>query len=65
VEPGALPCHIAGPAAQPDPQSGPELLAFLERCRGNVSAAARLAGIDRSTFYRRLHRAGLMDRRQG
>ncbi|QFG36218.1 transcriptional regulator of acetoin/glycerol metabolism [Paracoccus pantotrophus] len=65
VEPGDLPCHIAGPAAQPDPQSGPELLAFLERCRGNVSAAARLAGIDRSTFYRRLHRAGLMDRRQG
>jgi DNA-binding NtrC family response regulator len=30
---------------------------LLERCGGNVSAAAREAGVDRKTFYLMLHRA--------
>ncbi|REG44537.1 sigma-54-dependent Fis family transcriptional regulator (plasmid) [Paracoccus versutus] len=65
VQPDDLPAHIAAAAGQPDRQSEHELLECLRQCRGNLSAAARLAGVDRSTFYRRLHRAGLMDRRQG
>ncbi|MFD2442145.1 helix-turn-helix domain-containing protein [Paracoccus kondratievae] len=32
---------------------------LIAECDGNISAAARLAGVDRSTIYRRMRRLGL------
>ncbi|HRO10811.1 sigma-54-dependent Fis family transcriptional regulator [Amaricoccus sp.] len=59
VEPDDLPREIASPAPRTDRAGERALVQLLRQCEGNVSAAARMAGIDRSTFYRRLHRAGI------
>ncbi|PON19400.1 hypothetical protein C2W62_02805 [Candidatus Entotheonella serta] len=37
----------------------PRLLAALEQARGNRTAAARLLGMSRATFYRRLASFGI------
>jgi len=58
VQPDDLPPEIGDPAPRIDTDAEPGLRRLLEQCGGNVSAAARMAGIDRSTFYRRLQRAG-------
>ncbi|MDO6460857.1 sigma-54-dependent Fis family transcriptional regulator [Granulosicoccaceae sp. 1_MG-2023] len=49
---------LPGPQASTPrtPQSQADLQQALQQCNGNVSAAARLLGIDRSTIYRRLRR---------
>jgi transcriptional regulator of acetoin/glycerol metabolism len=56
VAPEDLPTDIATP--RPVVSAEPALLRLLQECGGNVSAAARRAGIDRSTFYRRMQRVG-------
>ncbi|MTH34416.1 GAF domain-containing protein [Paracoccus limosus] len=54
--PEDLPAQIAaGPVPGP---AEADLQRLLDDCGGNVSEAARRAGIDRSTFYRRMQRAG-------
>jgi transcriptional regulator of acetoin/glycerol metabolism len=50
----------AGLAARLPDHSDPKSL--LERCKGNVSMAARAAGLPRSTFRSRLVRDGTADR---
>jgi transcriptional regulator of acetoin/glycerol metabolism len=54
--PEDLPAQIAASPA-PGPAEA-DLQRLLDDCGGNVSEAARRAGIDRSTFYRRMQRAG-------
>ena len=39
------------------------LTALLDETHGNVTQAARAAGVDRVTFYRQLKRRGLQDER--
>ena len=55
--PAALGDRAAPDAAPAGAASEDELLRLLDLHGGNVSAAARAAGIDRSTLYRRLGRA--------
>ncbi len=62
VGPEDLPADISHPAmTNPDarPVEGAALHRLIAECDGNISAAARLAGVDRSTIYRRMRRLGL------
>ncbi len=59
VAPEDLPSEIVDPAPRADRHDEQALVRLLRECGGNVSAVARMAGIDRSTVYRRLHRAGV------
>lgn len=61
VMPADLPAAMTRRIAQARPPactpSGDELQHLLDAHGGNISAAARAAGIDRSTFYRRLRKS--------
>lgn len=58
IEPRDLPPE---PGCAPSPASAETeaLAALLARCRGNVSAAARQLGVDRTTVHRRMRRLGI------
>ncbi len=59
IEAEDLPPEVASGSSAPSPPAKPDderqrLLRALERAHGNRTAAARLLGISRATFYRRL-----------
>jgi len=59
IEPDDLPPEVVGFSSPPAPPAEPvderqRLLQALERANGNRTVAARLLGISRATFYRRL-----------
>ncbi len=54
------PDHLPAPALPEDSRTpGPDLAEALALCDGNVSRAARLLGVDRTTVHRRMRREGL------
>ena len=62
ILPEDLPPEIVPAASGPAPAAGDErarILAALERAEGNRTSAARLLGISRATFYRRIEQLGI------
>lgn len=50
--------HLCGTACSSGPEMKSRLHAAMERAKGNRTTAARLLGMSRSTFYRRLREIG-------
>ncbi|MBI1318925.1 MAG: FHA domain-containing protein [Candidatus Hydrogenedens sp.] len=69
VTPGDLFTVARAPVDQEEPEEGPfptlaelerrHIIAAIERCEGNIKAAAGLLGIGRSTLYRKLGEYGI------
>jgi two-component system, NtrC family, response regulator HydG len=64
IEPGSLPITVATPAASREGQrlediERSHIVKILEQCGGNLSRAARILDIDRTTLYGKLRQYGL------